>query len=62
MIDRGPGFGRSSLRIRDTGESSREVLRIIQATFPEKKGLAIVTEAPPVYCPSHTAAVKAELK
>ncbi|MFG2097374.1 DUF732 domain-containing protein [Streptomyces sp. NPDC048612] len=46
----------------DAGDSPREVLETAQAAYPGAKGLAIVTEAPPVYCPSHTSAVAAALK
>ncbi|MGW3011437.1 DUF732 domain-containing protein [Streptomyces sp. NPDC001219] len=46
----------------DAGDSPREVLETAQAAYPGAKGLAIVTEAPPVYCPSYTSAVAAALK
>ncbi|GES31975.1 hypothetical protein AB0G60_14530 [Streptomyces angustmyceticus] len=46
----------------DAGDSPREVLKTIQAAYPGVKGLALVTEAPPVYCPSHEAAVASALK
>ncbi|MFG2495662.1 DUF732 domain-containing protein [Streptomyces caniferus] len=46
----------------DAGDSPREVLKTIQAAYPGAKGLAIVTEAPPVYCPSHEPAVASALK
>ncbi|MGW8972664.1 DUF732 domain-containing protein [Streptomyces platensis] len=46
----------------DMGDSPREVLKTIQAAYPGAKGLAIVTEAPPVYCPSHQSAVASALK
>ncbi len=44
------------------GDSPREVLKTIQAAYPGAKGLAIVTGAPPVYCPSHESAVASALK
>ncbi|GGN63272.1 hypothetical protein GCM10012285_64110 [Streptomyces kronopolitis] len=46
----------------DAGESPKDVLQSTRAAFPGEKGLAIVTEAPPVYCPSHSGTVKTELK
>ncbi|QTZ94367.1 DUF732 domain-containing protein [Streptomyces auratus] len=46
----------------DAGDSPREVLKTIQAAYPGAKGLTIVTEAPPVYCPSHESAVASALK
>ncbi|MCX4635911.1 hypothetical protein QT196_28795 [Streptomyces sp. P9-2B-2] len=44
------------------GDSPREVLETIQAAYPGAKGLAIVTEAPPVHCPSRESAVASALK
>ncbi|MCL6299834.1 DUF732 domain-containing protein [Streptomyces kronopolitis] len=46
----------------DAGESPKDVLQSTRAAFPGEKGLAIVTEAPPVYCPSHSGTVKTDLK
>lgn len=46
----------------DMGDSPRAVLTSFQAAYPGVKGLAIVTEAPPVYCPSRASAVASALK
>ncbi|MER7308111.1 hypothetical protein [Streptomyces griseoluteus] len=47
--------------MRDAGDSPNSVVETMQAADPDEAGRIMAIEAPPVYCPQHTAELKRAL-
>nr|WP_272922744.1 DUF732 domain-containing protein [Streptomyces sp. SID2999] len=54
--------GRLACTLLNAGDSPKSVAETMQAAYPDEAGRIMVIEAPPVYCPQHTAEVKRALK
>ncbi|MFJ6543516.1 DUF732 domain-containing protein [Streptomyces sp. NPDC091385] len=54
--------GRLVCTLLNSGDSPKSALKTMQAAYPGTAGRIMVVEAPPVYCPKHTAAVEQALE